>query len=103
MRKKEERKTIDLRYNQVIDKKGGKKEIEELLKDGRVEDGVKMLLDEMLRFLAEMPADRHHDYKIFRHGGLRGYLINRFLREKWNKEVYISRIRNVRGLKKDEI
>jgi hypothetical protein len=42
------------------------------------------LLDEMLKFLAKMPIDKHHDFRIFRHNGLRGYLINRFLRERTN-------------------
>ena len=103
MRELEERKEIDLRYNLATDKKSVEEEIEELLKGGRAEDGVKILLDEMLRFLAEMPVDKYHDYKTFRHGGLRGYLINRFLREKWNKEVYHPRMRTVIGLKKNEI
>jgi hypothetical protein len=103
MREMEERRGIDLRYNLATDKKSGKEEIEELLKGGKAEDGVKMLLDEMLRFLAEMPVDKYHDYKTFRHGGLRGYLINRFLREKWNEDVYRPRMRTVIGLKKDEI
>jgi molecular chaperone GrpE (heat shock protein) len=58
-------------------------EIERLLKDGRLEDGVEMLLEKMLRFLAEMPVDRYHDYREFRHKGLRSYLIHRFLTEKW--------------------
>jgi hypothetical protein len=40
---------------------------------------VETFLDDMLRFLAEMPVDEYHDYSIFRHSGLRGYLINRFL------------------------
>ncbi len=87
MRNMEERRAADLRYKYVIDKKERKEEIRELLKGGRVEDGVKMLLDDMLRFLGEMPVDRHHDYRTFRHIGLRGYLINRFLREKWDEEI----------------
>ena len=62
---------------------GGREEIERLLIDGRLVDGIEMLLEKMLRFLAEMPVDRYHDYREFRHKGLRGYLINRFLREKW--------------------
>jgi hypothetical protein len=74
---------IVLRVIASTDKKGGREEIERLLIDGRLVDGIKMLLEQMLRFLAEMPVDRYHDYRDFRHKGLRGYLINRFLREKW--------------------
>ncbi len=85
MVKIEENKSLDLRFIEELNKKGGKEEIEELLTGGRVEDGVEILLDEMLRFLAEMPVDKYHDYRTFRHIGLRSYLINRFLREKWNK------------------
>jgi hypothetical protein len=60
------------------------KEIEELLKSGRFENGVEMLLKEMLNFLGNMPLDKYHDYRDFRHRGLVEYLINRFMREKWN-------------------
>jgi len=87
MRKIEEKKAIAPRFIEAIDKKSGKEEIEELLKGGRLIDGVEMLLEDMLRFLAEMPADKYHDYRDFRHRGLRGYLINRFLREKWNEDL----------------
>ena len=78
-----ERDEIVLRVIATIDDKGGKEEIERPLIDGRLEDGIEMLLEKMLRFLAEMPVDGYHDYRDFRHKGLRGYLINRFLREKW--------------------
>lgn len=74
---------IVLRVIATIDNKGWREEIERLLKDGRLEDGVEMLLEKMLRFLAEMPVDRYHDYREFRHKGLRSYLTNRFLTEKW--------------------
>jgi hypothetical protein len=74
---------IVLRLIATIDNKGWREEIERLLKDGRLEDGVEMLLEKMLRFLAEMPVDRYHDYREFRHKGLRSYLTNRFLTEKW--------------------
>jgi hypothetical protein len=67
----------------TIDEKGGRADIERLLIDGRLEDGIEMLLEKMLRFLAEMPVDRYHDYREFRHKGLRSYLIHRFLTEKW--------------------
>ncbi len=46
----------------IDDKRARAEEIERLLKDGRLEDGVEMLLEKMLRFLAEMPVDRYHDY-----------------------------------------
>jgi hypothetical protein len=78
-----ERDEIVLRVIATIDDKGGREDIERLLIDGRLEDGIEMLLEKMLRFLAEMPADRYQDYRDFRHKGLRGYLINRFMREKW--------------------
>jgi len=83
----EEKKAVALRFIKKTDKKSRKEEIEELLKGGRIEDGVEMLLDEMLRFLAEMPVDKYHDYRDFRHTGLREYLIHRFLREKWNEKI----------------
>ncbi len=67
----------------ITGEKGGTEEIERLLVDGSLEDGIEMLLEKMLRFLAEMPVDSYHDYRDFRHKGLRGYLINRFMREKW--------------------
>ena len=78
---------IVLRVIATIDDKGWgrREEIERLLLDGSLEDGIEMLLEKMLRFLAEMPVDRYHDYRDFRHKGLRGYLINRFLREKWRR------------------
>ena len=69
----------------IDDKRARAEEIERLLKDGRLEDGVEMLLEKMLRFLAEMPVDRYHDYREFRHKGLRSYLIHRFLTEKWRE------------------
>jgi hypothetical protein len=84
MVKMEESKSIDIRFIEALDIKSGKEEIEDTLKGGR-EDGVEILLDEMLSFLAEMPVDNYHDYRTFRHRGLRSYLINRFLREKWYK------------------
>jgi len=74
---------IVLRLVASIDDKGGREDIERLLNDGRLVDGIEMLLEKMLRFLAEMPVDRYHDYRDFQHKGLRGYLINRFMREKW--------------------
>jgi len=85
MRKIEEKKAIAPRLIATSDNKGWgrREEIERLLKDGRLEDGVEMLLEKMLRFLAEMPVDRYHDYREFRHKGLRSYLIHRFLTEKW--------------------
>lgn len=85
-----ERDEIVLRVIATIDDKGGREEIERLLIDGRLEDGIEMLLEKMLRFLAEMPVDRYHDYREFRHKGLRGYLINRFLREKWCARTQIT-------------
>ena len=82
MIKMEEKKAIDFRFNKAIDKKSVEEGTEELLKGRRAEKRVETLLDEMLSFLAEMPVDGHHDYRTLRHSGLRGYLINRFLRER---------------------
>ena len=90
MRKMEEKNAIAPRFIKAVDKKSMKEEIEELIKSGRLIDGVEMLLEEMLRFLGEMPADKYHDYGDFRHRGLRDYLINRFFREKWNEDLYCS-------------
>jgi hypothetical protein len=80
---------IVLRVIASIDDKGWgrREEIEKLFIDGRLEKGLEMLLEKMLRFLAEMPVDRYHDYREFRHKGLRGYLINRFIREKWHEQL----------------
>jgi len=72
-----------LRLIALTGEKGGMEEIERLLVNDRLEEGVEMLLEKMLRFLAEMPVDKYHDYREFRHKGLRGYLINQFIREKW--------------------
>ena len=80
-----ERDETVLRVIAITGEKGGIEEIERLLVNDRLEDGIEMLLEKMLRFLAEMPVDRYHDYRDFRHKGLRGYLINRFLREKWRR------------------
>jgi hypothetical protein len=44
-----------------------------------------VLLDRMLSFLAEMPVDKYHDYRIFRHTSLREYLIHQFLHKQLNK------------------
>ena len=87
LRKMEENKAIDLRFTESDYTKSSKKEIEELIRSGKVIDGVEMLLEEMLSFLAKIPADEYHDYRVFRHKGLREYLINRFLREKWVEEL----------------
>ena len=73
----------------IDDKRARAEEIERLLKDGRLVDGVEMLLEKMLRFLAEMPVDRYHDYREFRHKGLRSYLIHQFLTEKWRARDYL--------------
>jgi hypothetical protein len=79
-------KSEGLRFIHELDKKG-KFEVDES-KFERTENEVMVLLDEMLRFLGEIPVDEDHDYRIFRHGGLRSYLINRFLREKKDNEFF---------------
>jgi hypothetical protein len=75
---------IDIRFSENMTKNNVKKEFQDLIRMERATE-VKELLDRMLRFLAEMPVDKHHDYRTFRHTGLREYLINRFLREKLSK------------------
>ena len=82
MRKIEETDSIDLLYIEATNEKNGKKEIEKQLRSEIVENKAEKFLNEMLKFLAEMPIDKYHDYRIFRHNGLRGYLINRFLHER---------------------
>ncbi len=62
------------------------KKIEELFRCGRLEDGLEILLKEMLYFLGDMPIDNYHDYRDFRHKGLVDYLVYRFMDEKWNKK-----------------
>jgi hypothetical protein len=44
---------------------------------------VKLLLDDMLDFLAEIPVNKYHDYREFRNLRLRGKLINKFMRERY--------------------
>jgi hypothetical protein len=51
------------------------------------EKKIKLLLDDMLDFLAEIPVDKYHDYRNFRNLRLRGYLINKFMREKYARKV----------------
>jgi hypothetical protein len=48
---------------------------------------IKLLLDEMLDFLAEIPVDKYHDYRNFRNLRLRGYLINKFIHEKYTNQI----------------
>lgn len=64
-----------------------RKKVERLIKNGRLDEGVELLLKEMLRFLGDMPVDKYHDYRDFRHRRLVDYLVNRFMREKWNKNT----------------
>jgi hypothetical protein len=82
--KKEENNAIDIRFIETNDKKRGKEEFLELLRSNETEK-LKVFLDRMLSFLAEMPVDKYHDYRIFKHTGLREYLIHQFLREQLNK------------------
>ena len=82
--KKEENNAPDIRFIETNDKKLGKEEFLELLGSKETEK-LKVLLDRMLSFLAEMPVDKYHDYRTFRHTRLREYLIHRFLREQLNK------------------
>jgi len=83
--KMEKKKSKNLRFAEILKMNSKNIESEGALKSERAEDRIDVILDEMLSFLGKMPVDKYHDYRTFRHGGLRGYLINRFLREKWNK------------------
>ena len=78
--KKEENNAPDIRVIETNNKKRRKEDFLELLRSKETEK-LKVLLDRMLNFLAEMPVDRYHDYRTFRHTRLREYLIHRFLRE----------------------
>jgi hypothetical protein len=78
MRKMEENNASNIQFLGVLDE-GGKGDAEGPPYGGR-EVELRQVLDELLRFLGEMSVDRHHDYRVFRHRGLRDYLINRFLR-----------------------
>jgi hypothetical protein len=82
--KKAENNALGIRFIEKNDKKRGKDEFLELFRSKETEK-LMVLLDRMLNFLAEMPVDRYHDYRIFRHTRLREYLIHRFLREQLNK------------------
>ena len=77
---------IVLQLVSPVDNKDWRKRLEWLLIEGRFDEGLEMFLERMLRFLAEIPVDKYHDYSDFRHKGLRGYLINRFLTEKWRTQ-----------------
>ena len=79
----------------TIDEKGGTEETEESLGHVGEREGTEKVLDEMLKFLGEMPLDKYHDYGDFRHKGLRGYLINLFLREKGDKDLCHSFARDL--------
>ena len=58
---------------------------------------IKLLLDNMLDFLAEIPVDKYHDYRNFRNLRLRGYLINKFMQERYARvHWYESRARKDR-------
>jgi hypothetical protein len=48
---------------------------------------LKLLLDDMLDFLAEIPSDNYHDYREFRNLRLRGYLINKFMCERHVRRI----------------
>jgi hypothetical protein len=48
---------------------------------------VKLLLDDILDFLAEMPVDKYHDYREFRNLRLRGHLINKFMQERYVQQI----------------
>jgi hypothetical protein len=48
---------------------------------------VKLLLDDILDFLAEMPVDKYHDYREFRNLRLRGQLINKFMQERYVQQI----------------
>jgi hypothetical protein len=80
-----ENESEEFRLIEELDIQNGKTETEGLT-GVRAEDGVEVLLEKMLRFLGEMPVDDNHDYRFFRHSGLRSYLINRFLLDKRSKE-----------------
>ena len=96
MRKIKETNSIDLRFIEAIDESGRKDEIEELFSSERAGDKAEKLLNEMFMFLADMPIDGHHDYRVFRHSGLRGYLINRFLHE---RAYNINECKTIKSLK----
>jgi hypothetical protein len=81
-----ENNAIDTQFLKTIDKKLMKEEFLELLRSEKAAEK-KELLDRLLRFISEMPVDKYHDYRIFRHTGLREYLINQFLSEKLTEEL----------------
>ena len=72
----------DASATRIIEEKSGTKEIEVLLSRVREREGTEKVLDETLKYLGEMPVDNYQNYGDFRHKGLRGYLINLFLRKK---------------------
>jgi hypothetical protein len=48
---------------------------------------VKLLLDNLIYFLAELPVDKYHDYRNFRNLRLRGSLINKFMRDRDVRQI----------------
>ena len=79
----------------TIDEKCETEEIEELLSPVSERESTEKVLDEMLKFLGEMPVDKYHDYGDFKQKGLRGYLINLFLREKGDEDLRHSLAREL--------
>lgn len=78
--------TVIYEESSIISDVSTREEVEGLIKGGRLEEGVEALLKEMLYFLGGRPVDKYHDYRDFRHRGLVDYLVNRFMRERWNKK-----------------
>jgi hypothetical protein len=74
-----------IQFITLTEKKSERERIEKIIKNGRLENSIEMILEKMLRFLAEMPVNNYHDYRCFRHKGLRAYLIHQFLTEKRRK------------------
>jgi hypothetical protein len=67
-------------FEDFLNEKRNVGQFNELLLDriGRTE--VELIIEKMLRFLGEFPVDKFHDFRKFRHKGLRGYLINQFMK-----------------------
>ncbi len=84
---KMEKDRVELHLIEAIDRNNDGEEIKELLENEKVKAEVEMFLEEMLRFLGEIPVNKNHDYRTFRHGGLRRHLINQFMREKFKSTI----------------
>jgi hypothetical protein len=79
--KREHLETSDLKFSDLLPKKRAREQYSEINLDSKNKVKIEIILEKMLRFLGEFPVDNYHDYREFRHKGLRSYLINQFMKK----------------------